>query len=110
MQAATRGSADLSALGSPVYWHFRALPDDVQRVTIRRLALSGLRELRMVTSGSELLVIELKFRNYCLANEDCLAMKTGAGAMPAPVVGRACCSFSSESRCGADVRSQRWAT
>jgi hypothetical protein len=44
MQAATRGSADLSALGSPVYWHFRALPDDVQRVTIRRLALSGLRD------------------------------------------------------------------
>jgi ABC-type amino acid transport system permease subunit len=44
MQLANQGSAHLSALGSQVHWQFRTLPNDVQRVTIRRLALSGLRD------------------------------------------------------------------
>jgi hypothetical protein len=44
MQVAKQGTADISTFGSPVYWQFRALPHDVQRVTIRRLALSGLRD------------------------------------------------------------------
>jgi hypothetical protein len=44
MQVVDQDSAGNSALGSPVYWHFRALPEDVRRVTIRRLALSGLRD------------------------------------------------------------------
>jgi hypothetical protein len=29
---------------SPVHWHFRAMPPEVQRGAIRRLALSGLPE------------------------------------------------------------------
>ena len=44
METLTRSSTSAALAGSPVHWHFRALPDDVQRVTIRRLALSGLRE------------------------------------------------------------------
>jgi hypothetical protein len=44
MQGVDQDSAGNSALASPVHWHFRALPDDVRRVTIRRLALSGLRD------------------------------------------------------------------
>jgi hypothetical protein len=29
---------------SPVHWHFRAMPPEVQRGAVRRLALSGLSE------------------------------------------------------------------
>ena len=34
----------VAAFGTPVHWHLRALPHDVQRGIIRRLALSGLQE------------------------------------------------------------------
>jgi hypothetical protein len=37
-------STGVKALGSPVHWHLRALPHDVQREIIRRLALGGLPE------------------------------------------------------------------
>lgn len=33
-----------SRVGSPVHWHFRVMPAEVQRSAIRRLALSGLGE------------------------------------------------------------------
>jgi len=42
METLNQGSTVAASLSSPVLWHFRALPHDVQRVTIRRLALSGL--------------------------------------------------------------------
>jgi hypothetical protein len=42
METVKQVSTDGAAFGSPMFWHFRALPQDVQRVTIRRLALSGL--------------------------------------------------------------------
>ncbi len=44
MDTLNRDVEGAATAGSPVHWHFRALPHDVQRVTIRRLALSGLRE------------------------------------------------------------------
>lgn len=31
----------IASVGSPVQWHFRAMPPEVQRGAIRRLALSG---------------------------------------------------------------------
>jgi hypothetical protein len=42
METLKQESTVAASLSSPVLWHFRALPRDVQRVTIRRLALSGL--------------------------------------------------------------------
>ena len=41
METLKQSSDDAASFGSPMLWHFRALPQDVQRVTIRRLALSG---------------------------------------------------------------------
>lgn len=37
-------SRGVTAFNAPVHWHLRALPHDVQRGIIRRLALSGLQE------------------------------------------------------------------
>jgi hypothetical protein len=34
-----------AGIGSQMHWHFRAMPPEVQRGAIRRLALSGLDEL-----------------------------------------------------------------
>ena len=31
----------IASVGSPLHWHFRAMPPEVQRGVIRRLALSG---------------------------------------------------------------------
>ena len=42
METLKQVSTVAASLASPALWHFRALPHDVQRVTIRRLALSGL--------------------------------------------------------------------
>jgi hypothetical protein len=44
MEIVTQTSTSATGGGSPLHWRFRTLPHDVQRVTIRRLALSGLRE------------------------------------------------------------------
>ena len=37
-------SVATNRVASPVHWHFRAMPPEVQRGAIRRLALSGLAE------------------------------------------------------------------
>lgn len=37
-------SVDTPRVDPPLHWHFRALPMDVQRGAIRRLALSGVAE------------------------------------------------------------------
>ena len=39
-----REASGNARVGSPVHWHFRAMPPTVQQGVIRRLALSGLRE------------------------------------------------------------------
>jgi hypothetical protein len=44
MEIVTHTSSSAAGGGSPLHWRFRTLPHDVQRITIRRLALSGLRE------------------------------------------------------------------
>jgi hypothetical protein len=51
MDTTTQVMTDGASFSSPLLWHFRALPQDVQRVAIRRLALSGLghREIAMRT-------------------------------------------------------------
>jgi len=50
MDTLEHGSPSVAPLDSPVHWHFRALPGDVQRGTIRRLALSGLNEEQIAAS------------------------------------------------------------
>ena len=42
--ASENGPTSAAPRSSPMHWQFRALPQDVQRVTIRRLALTGLRD------------------------------------------------------------------
>ena len=37
----TMGRSDSAQRGSPLQWHFRVLPPEVQRGAVRRLALSG---------------------------------------------------------------------
>jgi hypothetical protein len=82
MQGVDQGSAGNSALGSPVHWHFRALPDDVRRVTIRRLALSGLHDHEIAARTG---LPEETVRRV-ISQDECL--RTGAGGLPAPVFGR----------------------
>jgi hypothetical protein len=74
MQTLERSSTDPASLGSPVVWHFRALPPDVQRVTIRRLALSGLRhdEIAMRIGLPRETVLRV------IAEDECLAPQTFA--------------------------------
>ena len=75
METLKQSPTAAAPFGSPVLWHFRALPQDVQRVTIRRLALSGLSHeeiaariglpqdvVRRVIAEDECLQIFLKFR------------------------------------------------
>jgi hypothetical protein len=52
----------------PVHWHFRALPNDVQRGTIRRLALCGLDE-REIAARTGLSVDSVR---CTLVDDDCL--------------------------------------
>lgn len=44
MNTSEQGTLRAAAWASPVHWHFRALPSEVQRGAIRRLALSGLHD------------------------------------------------------------------
>jgi hypothetical protein len=44
MELVQERSVDTSRVSSPLHWHFRTLPIDVQRGAIRRLALSGVSE------------------------------------------------------------------
>lgn len=87
MQGVDQDSAGSAARGSPIYWHFRVLPDDVRRVTIRRLALSGLREHEIAarTGLPEETVRCVISEDECLRT---LLLATGAGGLPTPAVGR----------------------
>jgi hypothetical protein len=42
MDSLQQRSVATTRAASPVHWHFRAMPPEVQRGAIRRLALSGL--------------------------------------------------------------------
>jgi hypothetical protein len=61
-------STSATALGSPVHWHLRALPDDVQRGIIRRLALSGLQE-EQIAARTGLSVANVQ---RAISEDDCL--------------------------------------
>ncbi|MFC4307776.1 hypothetical protein ACFPN2_01670 [Steroidobacter flavus] len=58
------------AADSPMHWHFRALPDEVQRGTIRRLAISGLHE-REIAARTGLSIDSVR---RAVAEDDCLKM------------------------------------
>jgi hypothetical protein len=62
------GSTSVAPPGSPVHWHFRALPADVQRGTIRRLALSGLNEEQIAASTG----LSVESVRRAVAEDDCL--------------------------------------
>jgi hypothetical protein len=61
-------STSATALGSPVHWHLRALPHDVQRGIIRRLALSGLQE-EQIAARTGLSVENVR---RAISEDDCL--------------------------------------
>jgi hypothetical protein len=44
MEMMEHASTDVVATSSPAHWHFKSLPREVQRATVRRLAMCGLRE------------------------------------------------------------------
>lgn len=68
METLKQGAPDAASFGSSVVWHFRALPEDVQRVTIRRLALSGLNheEIALRTGLSQEAV------RHAISQDECL--------------------------------------
>jgi hypothetical protein len=68
MDTLEHGSRSVAPFGSPVHWHFRALPSDVQRGTIRRLALSGLNE-EQIAANTGLSVENVR---RAVSEDDCL--------------------------------------
>jgi hypothetical protein len=61
-------STSAAAVGSPVHWHLRTLPQDVRRGIIRRLALSGLREDQIAASTG----LSVENVQRAISEDDCL--------------------------------------
>ena len=68
MDTLEHGSTGVAPLGSPVHWHFRALPREAQRGAIRRLALSGLNEDQIAASTG----LPVDSVRRAIAEDDCL--------------------------------------
>jgi hypothetical protein len=68
MDTLEHGSTGVARLGSPVHWHFRSLPREVQRGTIRRLALSGLNEEQIAASTG----LSVESVRGVVSEDDCL--------------------------------------
>jgi hypothetical protein len=68
MDTLEHGSTSVAPLGSPVHWHFRALPREAQRGTIRRLALSGLNEEQIAASTG----LSVESVRRAISEDDCL--------------------------------------
>lgn len=63
-------TAEVAAGDSPMHRHFRALPNDVQRGTIRRLAISGLHDQEIAARTG----LSLDSVQRVVAEDDCLKM------------------------------------
>jgi hypothetical protein len=68
MDTLEHGSRSVAPLGSPVHWHFRALPREAQREAIRRLALSGLNEDQIAASTG----LSVDSVRRAISEDDCL--------------------------------------
>ena len=75
-----RPSESSAVLGGQSIWHFRAIPDDVQRCTVRRLMLCGLSEAEIAARTG--LPVE-RIRQVMREESDFLFAASRAGFKPA---------------------------
>ena len=72
-------SRGVTAYDAPVHWHLRALPHDVQRGIIRRLALSGLQEDQIAARTG----LSVQNVRRAISEDDCLRhLSTLAASYP----------------------------
>ena len=79
MNTTEYSSTGVTAFGSPVHRHLRALPHDVQRGILRRLALSGLQEEQIAARTG----LSVETVQRAISEDDCLRhLSTLAASCP----------------------------